>query len=372
MAQQEQLTPFGHALAGALGGVFSNAVVYPLDTAKTRIQATGASEKDKKGKSRDGSDRLSIIPLLMRILKEEGVKGCYGGFGASMANTFFMQYAYFFFYSFVRTTYMKRLARKQPSGKVQQLSTSIELLLGAVAGALAQIFTLPVSVIATRQQIGKSKSAGEAESSSFINVGREIVKKDGVAGLWAGIKPSMVLTVNPAITYGAFERVKGAILASTSSSKLTPGKAFLVGALSKTLATVVTYPYIMAKVRLQAGSALGSESDDSSSESESELSEIRGAEEGLQASYAEVTKSGYNVTQVPKSSRKTARLEKSAIKLLGKVLREDGVFGWYQGMGAQITKAVLAQALLFMLKDQFERYALVIMLFIRKISSPKP
>ncbi|CAE6514824.1 unnamed protein product [Rhizoctonia solani] len=394
MAQQEQLTPFGHALAGALGGVFSNAVVYPLDTAKTRIQATGASEKDKKGKSRDGSDRLSIIPLLMRILKEEGVKGCYGGFGASMANTFFMresksniiqpnhdvmvcpivptEYAYFFFYSFVRTTYMKRLARKQPSGKVQQLSTSIELLLGAVAGALAQIFTLPVSVIATRQQIGKSKSAGEAESSSFINVGREIVKKDGVAGLWAGIKPSMVLTVNPAITYGAFERVKGAILASTSSSKLTPGKAFLVGALSKTLATVVTYPYIMAKVRLQAGSALGSESDDSSSESESELSEIRGAEEGLQASYAEVTKSGYNVTQVPKSSRKTARLEKSAIKLLGKVLREDGVFGWYQGMGAQITKAVLAQALLFMLKDQFERYALVIMLFIRKISSPKP
>ncbi|CAE6413726.1 hypothetical protein ACGC1H_003000 [Rhizoctonia solani] len=372
MAQQ-QLTPFGHALAGALGGVFSNAVVYPLDTAKTRIQATGASEKDKKGKGRDGSDRLSIIPLLMRILKEEGVKGYYGGFGASMANTFFMQYAYFFFYSFVRTTYMKRITRNQPPGKVQQLSTSIELLLGAVAGALAQIFTLPVSVIATRQQIGKSKGPARAESSSFINVGREIVKEDGVAGLWAGIKPSMVLTINPAITYGAFERVKSIILASTSSSKLTPGKAFLVGALSKTLATVVTYPYIMAKVRLQAGSALGSELDDSNSESESELSEIRGAEEGsLQASYAEVTKSGYNATQVPRPSRKTARPEKSAVRLLTKVLREDGVFGWYQGMSAQITKAVLAQALLFMLKDQFERYALVIMLFIRKLRSPKP
>ena len=28
----EPLTPFGNALAGALGGVFSNAVIYPLDT----------------------------------------------------------------------------------------------------------------------------------------------------------------------------------------------------------------------------------------------------------------------------------------------------------------------------------------------------
>ncbi|KAG8715328.1 ADP/ATP carrier protein [Ceratobasidium sp. 423] len=371
MAQQEQLTPFGHALAGALGGVFSNAVVYPLDTAKTRIQATNGSEKDKKGKGRDESDRLSIIPTLMRILKEEGVKGYYGGFGASMANTFFMQYAYFFFYSFVRTTYIKRLARKQPSGKVQQLSTSIELLLGAVAGALAQIFTLPVSVIATRQQIGKSKSAAGAKSSSFVDVGREIMKEDGVAGLWVGIKPSMVLTVNPAITYGAFERIKSVMLASTNSSKLTPGKAFLVGALSKTLATVVTYPYIMAKVRLQAGGTSEPGSDDSSSESESELSDIKGAEEGtLTASYAEVSKSGYNVTRVP--SRKTAKPPKSAVKLLAKVLREDGVFGWYQGMGAQITKAVLAQALLFMLKDQFERYALVIMLFIQKLRSSKP
>ncbi|KAJ1307265.1 hypothetical protein OPQ81_001378 [Rhizoctonia solani] len=355
MVQQEQLTPFGHALAGALGGVFSNAVVYPLDTAKTRIQATDTSEKDKKGKGRDGSDRLSIVPLLMRILKEEGVKGYYGGFGASMANTFFMQYAYFFFYSFVRTAYIKRLTRKQPSGKVQQLSTSIELLLGAVAGALAQIFTLPVSVIATRQQLGKSKKAG-AKSSSFVNVGREIVNEDGIAGLWAGIKPSMVLTVNPAITYGAFERIKSIMLASTNSSKLTPGKAFLVGALSKTLATVVTYPYIMAKVRLQAGSTSESGLHDSSSESDSELSEIRGVEEGgLNASFAE-----------------TEKPQKSAIRLLAKVLREDGVLGWYQGMGAQITKAVLAQALLFMLKDQFERYALLIMVFIRKLRSPKP
>ncbi|KAG8698792.1 ADP/ATP carrier protein, partial [Ceratobasidium sp. 395] len=338
MSKPEQLTPFGHALAGALGGVFSNAVVYPLDTAKTRIQATGSSGKDKKGKGKDGLDRLSIIPLLLRILKEEGVKGYYGGFGASMANTFFMQYAYFFFYSFVRTAYIKREIRRQPAGgKVPQLSTSIELLLGAVAGALAQIFTLPVSIIATRQQIGggssQSKSKASSKTGSFVEVGREIVREDGVSGLWAGLKPSLVLTVNPAITYGAFERIKSLILTDATSSKLTPGKAFLVGALSKTLATVVTYPYIMAKVRLQAKSPSASEEQDSEPDSDTELVNMQqSAEEGgLKPSYAEVTRDGENATHpAPRPSTPRSKPQGSAVALLARVLREDGFVGWYQ------------------------------------------
>jgi len=177
------------------------------------------------------------------------------------------------------------------------LSTAAELLLGALAGALAQIFTIPVSVIATRQQVGSSKRVvrkkvivppvngtadgngnaydekqeeeGSVEKwieeeeyvdSSFWDVGKEIVREEGVTGLWLGIKPGLVLTINPAITYGVFERIKSILVlaqekaaaAGPSNGKLPPGMNFLVGALSKTLATVVTYPYIMAKVRIQA------------------------------------------------------------------------------------------------------------------------
>jgi hypothetical protein len=177
------------------------------------------------------------------------------------------------------------------------LSTAAELLLGALAGALAQIFTIPVSVIATRQQVGSAKrkvkkkavvsqvngtangnGSASAEKqdeenpvekwieeeeyvdNSLWGVGKEIVQEEGVTGLWLGIKPGLVLTVNPAITYGVFERIKSILLlaqekaatvAAPSNGKLTPGTNFLVGALSKTLATVVTYPYIMAKVRIQ-------------------------------------------------------------------------------------------------------------------------
>jgi adenine nucleotide transporter 17 len=52
--------------------------------------------------------------------------------------------------------------------------------------------------------------------------------------------------VNPAITYGAFERLKTWVLKSKGreGGKLSVGEAFLLGVGSKTLATVVTYPYI--------------------------------------------------------------------------------------------------------------------------------
>ena len=126
------------------------------------------------------------------------------------------------------------------------MSTAAELLLGAVAGALAQIFTIPVSVIATRQQVGRPERSKKSDISeevddSFLGVAREIVEEEGVTGLWLGLRPGLVLTVNPAITYGVFERVKSLILLARgdSSTKMGPWLSFLIGALSKTLATIV-------------------------------------------------------------------------------------------------------------------------------------
>lgn len=144
----------------------------------------------------------------------------------------------------VRTTYLKRLIAKLPKGsKTPQIGTAMELILGALAGALAQLFTIPVSVIATRQQVGKPRKEGAKDEvqddATFLGVAKEIVEEEGVTGLWLGLKPSLVLTVNPAITYGMFERVKGIVVLAQGTDKMSPALSFLTGALSKTLATIV-------------------------------------------------------------------------------------------------------------------------------------
>ena len=164
------------------------------------------------------------------------------------------EFAYFFFHSWLRDWTLKRLSRNAPK-PVIQLSTSLELILGALAGAFAQIFTIPVAVIATRQQLHVSEDG--AAAPGLLETAREIIAEHGLTGLWMGLKPGLVLTVNPAITYGVFERVKGILVATQvaagAEARLTPGRSFAIGVLSKTLATVVTYPYIF----VSTGSILG-------------------------------------------------------------------------------------------------------------------
>jgi len=274
-----------------------------------------------------------------------------------MLNTFSMQYAYFFFYSLVRTSYSKRLAARRPAGSpAVPLSTVAELALGAIAGILAQIFTIPVSVIATRQQLGVPQSKkkgkgkvgegdGEENDGSFLAVAREIVREEGVTGLWLGLKPGLVLTVNPAITYGVFERIKGAVLAArervgNTGTSLGPGLSFALGATSKSLATVVTYPYIMAKVRIQTRKKGGEENED-------------------------------GTLPEPVNTGKRHRKNEGAVDILARVLRKEGFLGWYKGMGAQILKAVLSQGVLFMSKEQFEQYALAIVVLYYRLSASR-
>ena len=209
------------------------------------------------------------------------------------------EFAYFYWYSLVRSVYIARVIRAKSATPV--LSTATELVLGALSAALAQLFTTPVGVIATRQQVGPAQHEGGDDS--FIGLIKDIFRKDGITGFWRGLRPSLVLTVNPAITYGLYERVKNVILAA-SGGQMTPGKSFVIGALSKSLATVVTFPYILSKTRLQTMST-------------------------------------------PHST---------AFDVLSHIYKQKGPIGWYQGMNAQITKAVLSQALLFYFRDYFEMW----------------
>ncbi|TIB68958.1 hypothetical protein E3P77_00761 [Wallemia ichthyophaga] len=330
------------AFSGALGAVVSNGIVYPLDTLKTRIQAKDASDETEDSESSDNtkyqvtdiSNDLAHIPKntlingIIKLFKQEGIAAAYGGFGASMLNTFSQQFAYFYWYGAVRTAWIK-------SSKINgNLSTVVELLIGAIAGDLAQIFTIPVNVIATRQQIGVQDGNTNA---TFFSVAKQIITDDGLTGLWRGLQPSLVLSVNPAITYGAYEKLKTAALSrhlSRSDGRMSPWANFFLGAMSKTAATIVTYPYIMAKVRVMAGTPV-------------------------------TWRSSRTIEQDKKELKKNT----GALKLLMHIYKKRGIAGWYQGMHAQIVKAVLQQALLFVLRDIFEKYTLFGVLILRSLRS---
>ena len=62
--------------------LLSDRLTVYLKSAKTRIQA------NSKGKNKD---ELSMMAVMSRIYKQEGMRGLYRGFGATMLNTFSMR-----------------------------------------------------------------------------------------------------------------------------------------------------------------------------------------------------------------------------------------------------------------------------------------
>ncbi|KAJ3236490.1 ADP/ATP carrier protein [Chytriomyces hyalinus] len=334
----KKLTPFGEASTGAVAAVFANFLVFPLDVVASRLQIQSKALASVQAHSKPYTSQLDA---LIRITREEGLlQGLYAGLVPSLSQTAASAFLYFYFHSFVRGVYLKLLKRiyiNQP--RMLLASTSAELALGAVAGALSRAITNPISVVTTRLQTSNTtpNTTTKPTSASIIN---EILQTDGVAGLWRGFPASLVLTVNPALTYGLFERVKSLVVArrmkravgkgvdvKSVSGTLSAGDAFLVGALTKALATVVTYPYIMAKVRMQWRPPVSSDRD----------------EEGK------------------KKHMEDAIRYKSATDVLSKVWQTEGLFGWYVGLNAQLLKAVLCQGILFMIKDYFTAIALLLL-----------
>ena len=210
-------------------------------------------------------------------------------------------FAYFYWYTFVRSLYLSyQKVATSPS-------TAIELSLGAVAGALAQLFTIPVAVVTTRQQ-----TMSKHERKGLIATGVDVVNsEDGWTGLWRGLKASLVLVVNPSITYGAYQRLREVLYPGRTALK--PHEAFLLGSLSKMLATVVTQPLIVAKVGLQSK---------------------------------------------PPPARNGVPF-KTFTEVMQYIVEHEGPMALFKGIGPQILKGLLVQGFLMMTKERYDSSTLL-------------
>ena len=77
-----------------------------------------------------------------------------------------------------------------------------------------------MAVITTRQQ-----TQPKGHQKGLLETGKEVIEsEDGWTGLWRGLKASLVLCVNPAITYGAYQRLKDVMF--PGKTRLRPWEAF--------------------------------------------------------------------------------------------------------------------------------------------------
>ncbi|KAH9605606.1 hypothetical protein KSS87_018741 [Heliosperma pusillum] len=113
-------------------------------------------------------------------------------------------------------------------------------------------------------------------------------------------------------------------VSESSPQALSASTAFLLGALSKSIATVLTYPAIRCKVMIQAA----------------------GGEE--------------------EKSTQTRKTRKTVSGVFYNIWKHEGILGYFKGLQAQILKTVISSALLLMIKEKITKSTWVLMLALRK------
>ncbi|KAK3314782.1 mitochondrial carrier domain-containing protein [Apodospora peruviana] len=295
MSQSKPVIPqndnVAHALAGAGGGILSMALTYPLITLSTRAQV-----ESKRAES-------AFLAAVQKIVAREGVSGLYSGLSSALFGISVTNFVYYYWYEWTRA-FFEKAAEK--AGRASKKLTTVEsMIAGAIAGSATVILTNPIWVVNTRMTTRKTESDEKAgtlpgaprpKQPTTLGTLLNLLRKEGPQALFSGVVPALVLVINPILQYTLFEQMKNTV---EKKRRVTPGIAFVLGALGKLFATSVTYPYITVKSQMHVAGD---------------------KKEGMS-------------------------------EAISRVVKEEGYAGLYKGIGPKVTQSVITAAFLFAFKD---------------------
>ncbi|KAI1772497.1 mitochondrial carrier domain-containing protein [Hypoxylon cercidicola] len=272
-----------HAISGSAGTLISTCALYPLSLVITRLQvqrqlrrregslrsaspgneAKGTTTTGRSGHEgaaeagRDPTPPDGILAAFSQTWRSGGgPRAFYTGLAQDATKSVLDSFLFFLFYEWFRG--LRLAARRRRHGgydRTRGLAALEELAVGMAAGACSRLFTTPIANVVTRKQTASLVGGGgdgDGEPSAREILG-DIRRAKGLAGLWSGYSASLVLALNPGITFFLQELLKKQAVAADRWDHPAAHVTFLLAAVSKAVASAITYPFQTAKTRLQAG-----------------------------------------------------------------------------------------------------------------------
>ncbi|KAB5558060.1 mitochondrial carrier domain-containing protein [Coniochaeta sp. 2T2.1] len=321
MSTPSLLPSLAHALSGSTGTAVSTLSTYPLDLVSTRLkvqrQLTSSYSSRSSSTSPSTPPYTGILDAFRQIYHSEGgLPAFFTGLQTDVAKSVIDSFLFFLFYNYFRN---QRL-----HGRRRHLNAAEELAIGAVAGAAARFFTTPVGNVVTRRQMGglaAGNGVGDSRDKSFVEVLGEIRREKGVVGgLWAGYSASLVLCLNPSVTFFLQQSLTKRVLRDErwdSERELGRGMTFVLAAVSKAVATGLTYPFQIAKARVQ------------------ELAAAKAEEEKKKKA----------------QQKQNSNSSESIFGTVARIRREEGVAALYDGLQGELLKAFFSHGVTMVSKD---------------------
>lgn len=226
------------AIAGGLAGGLTAVFVCPLDVLKTRMQVTPA-----------GPERRGIGASLTRIFAEEGVAGLYRGLSPTLTALLPNWAVYFTVYDRLKAGLQRRV---DASGR-RTAPSAVHCAAAAGAGVATLAVTNPLWVVKTRLQtqhlaeVGAlgARAAARAPYAGTLDALVNIARAEGLAGLYAGLLPSLVGVAHVTVQFPLYERMKAALAQreGVPVDRLSAASLVAASAGSKAVASSITYPH---------------------------------------------------------------------------------------------------------------------------------
>ena len=258
--------------ASSVGSIAATVILNPVNVVKVRLQQQKYIDSQVPVHvSPKISNQLSAVGIFQSILKEnKGARGLWAGTSAGMIMSVPNTVIYMTSYERIKVIL----------GSIFRSTDTAKHVIPAFAGALARLVsvsvTSPLELIRTIQTAARPDISA-TNSSSFLRIGRDIVRQEGIVGFYRGWLPT-VLRDCPysAIYWVSFELLKSSIYSKASSCNLDDGTdltclecpimmtnstaTFVSGSISGFIAAVCTHPFDVMKTQQQLSSSTSSSS----------------------------------------------------------------------------------------------------------------
>ena len=323
-------------------------VTYPLALIITRLQI----QKQLRGKSSKAhsEEYKSIGDAVKRIYDQEGGwSGLYTGVLPDTSKTIADSFLFFLAYNFIRQS---RLRSRNSSAK--HLPVVDELGVGFLAGVFSKFLTIPIANIVTRKQacamLSSRHKDSEVKSDSVRSIALQIQSEKGLQGFWSGYSASLILTLNPSLTFFLFETFKHTLLPRKHRSDPPPQATFFLAAISKAIASTITYPFSLAKSRAQA----------SSRSSKYSANDEKGSDSAVSMEPPSATE------------RLRNRAPSNVFGIILYIARTEGIGALYEGLGGEVLKGFFSNGITMLVKETIHKLIIGLYYVILKLLKRYP
>ncbi|XP_008782580.4 probable mitochondrial adenine nucleotide transporter BTL3 [Phoenix dactylifera] len=179
-------------IGGGLSGVLATVLCIPIDTIRTRLVAPG-------GKALGG-----VAGCFCHMVQKEGFLSLYKGLTPALLSMGPASAVFYTVYDILKSSYLSH--RKKMSGDETELGAIRTLIYGAIAGACAETVTYPLEVVRRQLQLQQATNLGLA------SVFTQLMERDGVGSLFAGLFPSTLQVLpSAAFSYFFYEMMKSTL-----------------------------------------------------------------------------------------------------------------------------------------------------------------